>query len=294
MKQFFSLLAVSALIAVSSPARADDYVLMKINKDDVTASEFKHALESQFPDGQAPAVDSLKPEQRDALLRGIMIQHLLLAEVDKSGIEKTDAVQKQLAEIKKMVLVKAFLNQKSSDLITDADLKTAYDDMVATTRDEKEARARHILVPTEKEAKDVKKKLDEGKSFEDVAKEYSKDPGSAQQGGDLGYFTKGKMVKEFADAAFALKKGEVSDPVKSAFGWHIIKLEDIRKVSAPTFNEVKENLRSKLQEKKLAEYVQGLIKGADVKVFDVKGKETKFSKQPPEDKKKSDDKSDKK
>jgi peptidyl-prolyl cis-trans isomerase C len=294
MKQFFSLLAVAALIAISNPARADDYVLMKINKEDVTTAEFKQALESQFPEGQAPAVDSLKPDQRDALLRGIMIQHLLLAEVDKSGIEKTDMVQKQLAEIKKMVLVKAFLNQKSSDLITDADLKTAYDEMVATSRDEKEARARHILVPTEKEAKEAKKKLDDGKSFEDIAKEYSKDPGSAQQGGDLGYFTKGKMVKEFADAAFALKKGEVSEPVKSAFGFHIIKLEDIRKVSAPTFNEVKENLRSTLQEKKLADYVQGLIKSADVKVFDAKGKETKFSKQAPDEKKKPDDKADKK
>ena len=294
MKHYFALLAASALMAIASPARADDYVLMKINKSDVTASEFNHALESQFPEGQAPAVDSLKPDQRDALLRGIMIQHLLLAEVDKSGIEKTDAVQKQLADIKKMVLVKAFLNQKSNDLITDADLKTAYNEMVAASRDEKEARARHILVPTEKEAKEVKKKIDEGKSFEEVAKEYSKDPGSAQQGGDLGYFTKGKMVKEFADAAFALKKGEVSEPVKSPFGYHIIKLEDIRKVSAPTFNEVKDSLRTKLQEKKLADYVQGLIKSADVKLFDAKGKEVKFAKQPPEEKKKSDDKSDKK
>lgn len=282
-----SLLACGALLAFAAPAFADDYVLMKVNNHDVTSLEFKQALDGQFPPGEAPSVDSLKPEQRDALLRGLMTQNLLLAEVDKSGIEKTDAVQKQLADVKKMVLVKAFLAQKTSDMITDADLKSAYDDMVSSMRDEREVRARHILVQTEKEAQDVKKKIADGKSFEDAAKEYSKDPGSASQGGDLGYFTKDKMVKEFADAAFALKKGDVSDPVKSPFGWHIIKVEDMRKVAPPTFNEAKESLRQKLQDKKLGDYIKGLVKSADVKVFDEKGKEIKFAKTAPDaDKKK--------
>lgn len=286
MRKIFSLLTIGALFAAASPALADDYVMMKVNNQDITAAEFKKALDSQFPEGQAPAVDSLKPEQREALLRGLMTQHLILAEVDKSGIEKTDAVQKQLADIKKMVLVKAFMGQKSNDLISDADLKSAYDETVAAARDEKEAHARHILVPTEKEAQDIKKKLADGKSFDDLAKEFSKDPGSAQQGGDLGYFQKNQMVKEFADAAFVLKKGEVSDPVKSKYGWHIIKLEDIRKVSAPTFNEAKDSIRANLQEKKLGDYVHGLVKQADVKVFDEKGKTVKFAKEAPEDKKK--------
>ena len=282
MRHFLSMLAGSALLAVATPAFAGDYVMMKVNNQDITTTEFKKALDSQFPEGKAPAVESLKPEQREALLRGLMTQHLLLTEVDKSGIEKTDAVQKQLADVKKMVLVKAFLAQKSGDLITESDLKSAYDDMVSAVRDEKEVRARHILVPTEKEAQDVKKKLADGKSFEDVAKEFSKDPGSASQGGDLGYFTKDKMVKEFADAAFGLKKGEISDPVKSPFGWHIIKVEDSRKVAAPTFNEAKEGLRQKLQQQKLGDYVHGLIKSADVKLFDEKGKELKFAKEAPE------------
>ena len=145
-------------------------------------------------------------------------------------------------------------------------------------------RARHILLPSEAEAKDAKKKIDGGKSFEDVAREYSKDSGSAKQGGDLGYFTKDKMVKEFADAAFALKKGEVSAPVKSPFGWHIIKVEDSRKLPVPTFAEAKEELRAKLQEKKLNDFVAGLVKGADVKVFDAKGKEVPFSKNIPSEK----------
>lgn len=286
MRRLSVLLACGTML-MAAPAFADDYVLMKVNSLSITSSEFKQALESQYPPGQAPAVEALKPEQRDALLRGLMTQRLILAEVDKSGIEKTDAVQKQLADIKKMVLVKAFLGQKTTDMITDGDLKSAYDAMVSSLRDEKEVRARHILVPTEKEAKEAKKKIEDGKAFEDVAKEYSKDPGSAGQGGDLGYFTKDRMVKEFADAAFAMKKGEISDPVKSQFGWHVIKVEDSRKVAAPTFNEAKEGLRQKLQDKKLEDYMKDLVKKADVKVFDDKGKEVKFAKTPPEaDKKK--------
>jgi len=82
-----------------------------------------------------------------------------------------------------------------------------------------------------------------------VARDFSKDPGSAKQGGDLGYFTRDKMVKEFGDAAFSMKKGEISGPVKSSFGYHIIKVEDTRKVTAPTFNEVKDQIKAKLQEK---------------------------------------------
>lgn len=274
-------LLFSLLVVASSPALADDYVMMKVNNTSITSSEFKAVLESQFPPGQAPAVESLKPEQRDALLRGLMTQSLLLAEVDKSGIEKTDAVQRQLVEVKKMVLIKAFIAQKAGDAVSDADVKKAYDEMVSAKRDQKEIHARHILVASESEAKDAKKKIDGGKSFEDVAKEYSKDPGSAAQGGDLGYFTPDRMVKEFSDAAFKLKKGEVSDPVKSPFGWHIIKVEDIRKVEAPTFNEVKEPLRQQLQGKKMEDYLKGLTKNADVKVFDDKGKEVKFSKEAP-------------
>src|SRR5262249_33899 len=95
---------------------------------------------------------------------------------------------------------------------------------------------------------------------------------------DLGYFTKDKMVKEFSDAAFDLKKGETSKPVKTSFGWHIIKVEDIRPVTIPTFNESKESIRAKLQEKRLSEYVRSLVKGADVKLYDRKGKEISFNK----------------
>jgi peptidyl-prolyl cis-trans isomerase C len=273
--------SMAALLTFAAPAFADDYVVMKINNQDVTQSEMQQLWNGLFPAGQAPALDTVKPEMRDKILRGIMAEKLLYGEALKQNVDKSDVIAKQLEEIKKKLVIKTFLDMKTADLITDADLKTEYDALVLSMKDAKEVHARHILVGTEQEAKDVKKQLDSGKSFDEVAKQYSKDPGSAKQGGDLGYFTKDKMVKEFADAAFAMKKGEISGPVKSPFGWHIIKVEDVRKVTVPTFNEVKDQLKAKLQEKKLNDYIASLVKSADVKVYDAKGKEVPFDKNLP-------------
>lgn len=282
MRNLLSTVCVSAVLAFAAPAFADDYVLMKVNSQDITQSQAMAAWQSHFPQGQAPALDSVKPQIRDNFLRGIMAENILLTEANKAGVDKSPEVEKQLAELKKKLVVKSFIEQKTADAVKEADIKREYDSYVSTLRDEKEVHARHILVASEKEAKDVKAKLAEGKSFEEVARDYSKDPGSAKEGGDLGYFTKDKMVKEFAEAAFKLKKGEVSDPVQSPFGWHIIKIEDVRKVTPPTYNEAKASLRAQLQEKKLDEYIRGLVKSADVKLYDEKGKELPFSKNIPD------------
>ena len=283
--RFTHAAVLAALLSFATPAfAADDYVVMKVNNQEVTMAQVQHLWEGLFPAGQAPAFDSVKPEMRDKVLRGMMAEKLLYGEAVKAGLDKSDKVAAQLEDIKKKLIVRTLLDSKTTDTITDDDLKKEYEHLVDSAKDEKEVRARHILLPSEAEAKEAKKKIEGGKSFEDVAREYSKDSGSAKQGGDLGYFTKDKMVKEFADAAFALKKGEVSAPVKSAFGWHIIKLEDSRKVNPPAFAEVKEELRGKLQEKKLNDFVASLVKAADVKLLDAKGKELPFSKNIPSEK----------
>lgn len=275
-------LLMATFLTVASPAFADDYVMMKVNNQDVTSAEVQHMWEGLFPAGQAPAFDTVKPDMKEKILRAVMAERLLYGEAVKAGVEKSEKLQSELNDVKKKLVVRTFLDSKTSDLITDADLKKEYDALVSSMKDEKEVRARHILLASEDDAKEAKKKLDSGKSFEEVARDFSKDPGSAKQGGDLGYFTKDKMVPEFATAAFAMKKGEVSSPVKSQFGYHIIKVEDTRKVTAPTFNEVKDQLKGKLQEKKLNDYIAGLVKSADVKMFDTKGKEVPFDKNLPD------------
>jgi peptidyl-prolyl cis-trans isomerase C len=282
-RQLLALVAATALTTFASPVWADDYVLMKVNSQDVTKTEVDRMWAGLFPAGQAPELEAMQPQMRDKILRGVMTERLLLGEALKQGVDKSDAVAKELEEVKRKLVVRHFLEVKTAD-ISEADLKREYETMVSSMRDQKEVRARHVLVSTEAEAKDVKKKLDDGKKFEDVAREYSKDPGSAKQGGDLGYFTKDKMVKPFADAAFSLKKGAVSEPVKSQFGWHVIKVEDSRPVTIPTYNQVKEQLRVSLQEKKLNDYIRGLVKEADVKVYDAKGEELPFSKDIPAEK----------
>lgn len=271
-------LPMIALLAFTTPAMADEYIIMKVGTQDVSSAEAQRFWEGLFPAGQAPAFESVKPDVRDKVLRGVMAEHLLFAEAQKQGIDKSDAMLRQLEDMKRKVIVRTLLDSKTADSITEADLKKEYEALVTAMKDEHEVRARHILLPSEAEAKDARKKIEEGKGFEDVARSLSKDAGSAKQGGDLGYFTRDKMVKEFADTAFSMKKGEISAPIKSSFGWHIIKVEDVRNVQAPSFAEVKETLRSHLQEKKLNDYVTGLVKGAEVKVFDSQGKPIAFDK----------------
>ena len=281
--RFAHAVGIAVLCAFATPTlAADEFVIMKVNGTDVSSSEVERTWEGLFPKGQAPAFGTVKPDVKERVLRAAMAEKILYGEALKQGVDKSDALLRELEDLKKKLVVRTFLDSKTADLITHADLKKEYDAQIASVKDEKEVRARHILLATEKDAKDAKSKLDAGKSFADVARDYSKDAASAKQGGDLGYFTRDKMVPEFASAAFALKKGEVSGPVKSPFGYHIIKVEDVRKVSAPTFNESKDAIRAKLQEKKLNDYIGGLVKAADVKVYDATGKEIAFDKNLPD------------
>lgn len=265
------------LSATSTIAFADDYVMLKVNQKDVTSSEVESIWESVAPGGNAGKLSQALPAVRDNVLRGVATEELLYGEALKQGLDKSPEVAKQLELLRKKLVVKQLLESRTKDAVKEADIKREYDRVIAKVKDEQEVRARHILVSTEQEAKDLKARIDKGESFEKLAAEVSKDPGSAKDGGDLGYFTKERMVKPFADAAFKLKKGEVSAPVKSDFGWHIIKLEDKRNVAPPAYNDVKEQISVSLQEKALAAYVQQLVEKADVKLFDASGKELPFT-----------------
>ena len=142
-------------------------------------------------------------------------------------------------------------------------MKKVYDDAAKQITGEQEVHARHILVPTEEEAKAIKAELDKGADFAKLAKEKSKDPGAAD-GGDLGFFTKEQMVPEFSAVAFTLEPGKISDPVKSQFGWHIIKVEEKRNRKAPDFAQVKPQIEQYVTRKAQSEYVAKLRETAKV------------------------------
>jgi peptidyl-prolyl cis-trans isomerase C len=164
--------------------------------------------------------------------------------------------------------MEALLQKAGAAAQTDEALHKVYDEAVKQMTNEEEVHARHILVPTEAEAKEIEAELKNCADFAALAKQKSKDPGGAANGGDLGWFTKDQMVPEFADAAFKLDKGKISDPVHTKFGWHVIKVEDKRIKPTPTFDEVKPQLANYVAHRAQAELVDSLRKAAKIERLD--------------------------
>ena len=163
---------------------------------------------------------------------------LLSQAAEQQKLGDRDDVKHRIDFERNKVLMEALLQDAGQAAMTDEAMHKVYDEAVKQMGNEQEVHARHILVATEDEAKAIEAELKKGADFATLAKQKSKDPGAAE-GGDLGYFTKDQMVPEFAEVAFKLDKGQMSDPVKTQFGWHIIKVEDKRTKPTPTFDEVK-------------------------------------------------------
>jgi peptidyl-prolyl cis-trans isomerase C len=203
------------------PAEAE-VEIANVNGTSITAGEFEKRMERLTGEGQGN-FDS--PEGKEELLDILIAREVLNQEGRRLGIEKKKEVKERIDELTKEVMINEVVNHIATEKVTDAEMKKYYE---KNRGDFKEVRASHILVKTEEEAKEVKKKVDEGGDFAALAKEKSMDPGSARQGGDLGFFTKDRMVKPFADAAFTMKINEISKPVKSAFGYHVIKVVETK------------------------------------------------------------------
>jgi peptidyl-prolyl cis-trans isomerase C len=170
--------------------------------------------------------------------------------------------QKKMAYYREKLLMEGYLGQVAKDSTSEAALKTAYDEAAKANKPEVEIHALHILVPTEEEAKTVAKRLKAGEDFGKLADELSKDPGS--KGGDLGWFTKDRMVPEFADAAFKLEPGQVSDPVKTQFGWHVIKVLDKRSKPFPPMDQVKDQVERFVAQRAQSDAILKLREGAKI------------------------------
>lgn len=200
----------------------------------------------------------------------------------KADVEKSQAYQQRLAQAKEQLLKQVYLETFLKDKVTDKAVKAEYEKFKAENKGKQEVHARHILVKTEDEAKQVIKDLDSGAKFEDLAKERSSDP-SAKNGGDIGWFAKGELIPEFSDAAFKLSKGTYTkEPVKSQFGWHVIYVEDKRERTVPDEKAVDNAIRQKLGQEAVKNLVEGLRAKADIKRFDINGKPVAASAAAPE------------
>jgi len=182
-------------------------------------------------------------------------------------IEDRDDFKARLAFTRNRLLMDNLLSVEGKAATTDEAMKKVYEDASKQISGEQEVHARHILVETEDEAKAIEDELKKGADFAELAKKKSKDPG-ASDGGDLGFFTKDQMVPEFSNVAFSLEPGKISDPVKSQFGWHIIKVEEKRNRKAPDFEQVKAQIETYVTRKAQADYVAKLRETAKVERMD--------------------------
>lgn len=205
------------------------------------------------------------PEIATAIKEELISREVLTQAAKKRGLDRDATVAAQMDMARQAVLIRAYFDAYvKENPITDAQLKSNYEQFVAQMGD-KEYKARHILVDSEDEAKKVIAALKSGESFEKLAKDKSKDTGSKEQGGDLDWGPAGRYVPEFGNAMKALNKGQTTDtPVKSPFGFHVIRLDDSRAMKVPTYDEVKDNFRQRAQQEQVSKLVQELKSKAKV------------------------------
>lgn len=263
MKTWSVLLLAAALIGlVPVSAMADDAVVARVNGVDIKQSDLDFAASEV-----GPRLANYSPEDRKKVLLQYVIENELMAEAgQKDGLDKQTTFPARVKYHDRRALRDAFFDVSIVGAVSEDTAKKIYDEKIATMKPQQEIHARHILVATEEEAKKVKERLKNGEDFATVAKEVSKDSGT--EGGDLGFFTRGQMLKPFEDAAFALEVGQISDPVQTQFGWHIIKVEEKRDQPLPTFDQVKDAIVAQLVQQKAQEVVTGLRDAAKIEVVD--------------------------
>ena len=208
-------------------------------------------------------------EERRAFLVNVLIDMKVMAKAARdAGMANDDIYKRRISYLEDRTLRRDYFTDKVAAAITEDSVKAAYDEFVKNFAPAEEVHARHILVATEEEAKAVKAELDGGKPFEVLAMEKTTDPSGKQNGGDLGFFQKGMMVPEFEAVAFTLEPGQVSDPVQSQFGWHIIKVEEKRMSSPPPMEQVAQQLSQQVMMKAFDDTMAGLKKDLPVNIPD--------------------------
>ena len=261
------LLGLSVSAVVSAQENKQNPVVAVVDGSEIRLSEVTEArtrLPAQYQEIPVQVVFPM-------LINSLVDTRLMAAQARKIGLNEKAEFKARLSGIEEQLLERMLLAQYIEEEVTDAKLKARYDSLIRESEPREEVRARHILLKTEEEAKKAIKDIKGGADFAKLAAERSTGP-SATKGGDLDFFTEEQMVPAFSKAAFALKKGEVGEtPVKTQFGWHVIKVEDRRKTEPPSFESAKEEVRAAMSRELGAAYIAELRKKADVKRFDIKG-----------------------
>lgn len=262
-------LAFGAAIQAQEPAK--NPVVALVNGTEIRLSDVE-AVRGQLP----PQAQNYPMETLFNLIIGNMVNtRLIAAEARRTGLDDNAAVKRRLASIEAQVLEQEYMNAKLEGAVTDAALRARYQEFLKENAPGEEVHARHILVKTEAAAKAIIKQLQGGAKFEKLAREKSTGP-SGKNGGDLGYFTFERMVPPFSQAAFQLKPGRYTErPVKTRFGWHIIKSEDKRSTKPPSFAATKTQMAEEVRKNFSDEIIKGLKKNAKIEIFGPQGRQKK-------------------
>ncbi|NML75929.1 peptidylprolyl isomerase [Rhizobium sp. S-51] len=262
----FALAACVAFIGLQGQVVAQDAdaVVAKVGKLEITQSELDLAIANLDPQ-----LAQLPDEQKKvAALSGAIDVKLLAGNADGEGLKDDAEFKKRMAFIADRELHNLYFKKHVVDAVTEDEVKARYEKEIAALPKQEEVRARHILVKTEEEAKAIIADLDAGKDFVELAKEKSTDPNKSE-GGDLGYFTKGRMVPEFEEAAFAMEKGSYSKvPTKTQFGFHVIKVEDKRDAAPPAYEQVGQQIRQLVMRDKYLAIIEKAKAEQKVEILD--------------------------
>ena len=257
-KQLARVIAAAVLGVSALSASAQNVAIVNGKAVPMARAE---ALKAQVEASGQPV-----PPEMDKMIREeVIFREVLMQEANRRGLANSDIYKQQMEMARQTVLVNALrADFEKKNPVTDADAKAEYDKFVAANTG-KEIKARHILVESEDRAKAIIAEIKGGKKFEDIAKKESKDPGSAARGGDLDWANPKNYVPEFTEALLKLKKGEITaTPVKSQFGWHIIRMDDERQAEMPKFEDVKPQIVQQLQQQKLQQFQEDLRKSAKI------------------------------
>ncbi|MFJ7439578.1 peptidylprolyl isomerase [Methylorubrum thiocyanatum] len=235
-------------------------VVARVNGQAITAADL--ALAGEDPALSLPGVDE---GAKQNLLVDYMIDLKVGAQAAEAAkVGDSPEFKRKLAYFRDKLLLDDYLEREAKRAVTPEAAKALYEQTVKSMKPEEEVHARHILVESEDEAKKIAARIKGGEDFAKIAAEVSKDPGSKTEGGDLGWFTQERMVKPFADAAFKMTPGQVSDPVKTQFGWHVLRVEEKRTKPVPTFDEMKEQIDQYLTRKAQQDTIVKLREAAKV------------------------------
>jgi peptidyl-prolyl cis-trans isomerase C len=281
-REFQALLAAAAVVAgfalgAFGPAQAQDKPVAKVNGKVISEADITLADAEIGSDlGNLP-----EATKRRVLVEYLIENQLFADAADSAKLGSGPEFENRLQYWRRRALRDSYFDKSVKGAVTEAEAKRYYDEQIKQIKPEQEIKARHILVESEEKAKEIYEKLAHGGDFAQLAKEFSKDPGTKDEGGSLGYFSKGQMVPQFEEAAFKLTGNDVSLPVETQFGWHLIQVEDRRERKPPDFASIKDRLMTSMIHRKAQELASSLRDKATIEYVDADIKKQVESEQKP-------------